>query len=302
VGLSIYLNGRWTDRREDAVVPLHDHGFLYGDGIFEGIRGYAGRVFRLDDHLRRLYDSARGIHLEIPISCSEMKTLVVEACRRTGDADLYVRLIVSRGSGDLGIDPRKCTGGAGIYIIAGAIQLYPPEKYQQGLKVVTVPTRRNRPDALPAQIKSLNYLNNILGKMEANRLDADEGLMLNAEGYVTEATADNVFVVRDGILSTPSPHFGLLNGITRQVVIELASSMDIPVREVGMVVQDLVCADEVFLTGTGAELIPVVDLDGAPVADGRPGPVFSRLLEAFRATTRSEGEPYLDMVGEIQGR
>lgn len=297
MGLSIYLNGTWVTRREDAVVPLYDHGFLYGDGIFEGIRGYAGRIFRLDEHLRRLYDSARGIHLEIPVSRSRMKELVVEACRRSEDPDLYIRLIVSRGPGDLGIDPRKCTEGAGIFIIAGAIQLYPPQKYEEGLKVVTVPTRRNRPDALPAQIKSLNYLNNIFGKMEANRLGADEGLMLDGSGYVTEATADNVFMVRDGIVSTPAGHFGLLMGITRQVVLDLARDLDIATREVGMLVQDLVSADEIFLTGTGAELIPVVDLDGEMVGDGRPGPVFGKLLTAFRNLTRTEGEPFLETVG-----
>lgn len=298
MGLSIYLNGTWVTRRQDAVVPLYDHGFLYGDGIFEGIRGYVGRVFRLDEHLRRLYDSARGIHLEIPVSRSHMKELVVEACRRSGDPDLYIRLIVSRGPGDLGIDPRKCTEGAGIYIIAGAIQLYPPQKYEEGLKVVTVPTRRNRPDALPAQIKSLNYLNNIFGKMEANRLGADEGLMLDGSGYVTEATADNVFMVRDGVLSTPAAHFGLLAGITRRVVLDLAGTMGIATREVGMLVQDLISADEVFLTGTGAELIPVIDLDGEMIADGRPGPIFRRLLAGFRALTRTEGEPFLEKVGE----
>ncbi|MCZ6651253.1 MAG: branched-chain-amino-acid transaminase [Acidobacteria bacterium] len=298
MGLSIYLNGTWATRREDAVVPLYDHGFLYGDGIFEGIRGYAGRVFRLEEHLRRLYDSARGIHLEIPVTRSRMKDLVVEACRRSGDSDLYIRLIISRGPGDLGIDPRKCTEGAGIYIIAGAIQLYSPQKYEEGLKVVTVSTRRNRTDALPAQIKSLNYLNNIFGKMEANRLGADEGLMLDGCGYVTEATADNIFMVRDGVLSTPAAHFGLLAGITRQVVLDLAGAMGIATREVGMLVQDLICADELFLTGTGAELIPVVNLDGEIIADGRPGPVFRKLLAAFSSLTRTEGEPFLEKVGE----
>jgi branched-chain amino acid aminotransferase len=293
MSLSIYLNGRWVDRREDAVVPLYDHGFLYGDGVFEGIRAYSGRIFRLDEHLRRLYDSAKGIHLQIPMPPAEMKGLLVEACRRTGEKDLYIRLVVSRGPGDLGIDPRKCTAGPGIYIIAGAIQLYPPAKYEEGLKVVTVPTRRNRPDVLPAQIKSLNYLNNILGKMEANRLGADEGIMLDGAGYVTEATADNVFLVRDGQVRTPATYFGLLVGITRQTVLELAREMDIPTLETGMVMQDLVSADEIFLTGTGAELIPVVELDGEKVGDGTPGPVFRRLLAAFRDLTRSQGEPYL---------
>ncbi|MFQ5719013.1 MAG: branched-chain-amino-acid transaminase [Acidobacteriota bacterium] len=293
MGLCIYLDGEFVDQRDEATVSLYDHGFLYGDGIFEGIRAYGGKVFRLDEHLRRLYDSARGIHLTLPISPEQMKDLVLKTCERTSEPDLYIRLIVSRGVGDLGIDPRKCTAGPRIYIIAGGIQLYAPEKYRDGLRVVTVTTRRNRPDSLPAQIKSLNYLNNIFGKIEANRLGADEGIMLNEAGYVAEATADNVFIVRDGELRTPAAHYGLLGGITRRVVVDLAREMAIPALEVGLVVQDLATADEMFLTGTGAELIPVVDFDGHPVGDGQPGPVFKRLLSAFRDRAAREGTPYL---------
>jgi branched-chain amino acid aminotransferase len=296
MSLCIYLNGRHVDRREDALVSIYDHGFLYGDGVFEGIRAYAGRIFRLDEHINRLYGSARGIHLEIPMPPEEMKALVLETCRRTGEADLYIRLVVSRGVGDMGIDPRKCASGAGVFIIAGGIQLYPEEKYEQGLRVVTVATRRNRPDVLPAQIKSLNYLNNILGKIEANRLGADEGIMLDTDGYVAEATADNLFIVRRGELLTPAPHYSMLVGITRDAVLELAREMKIPAREVGLVTQDLATAEEMFLTGSGAELIPVVDFDDHPVGDGRPGPIFRRLLEAFRKKTRSEGEPYLEVA------
>lgn len=293
MGLCIYLNGKFVDRREDASVSLHDHGFLYGDGVFEGIRAYNGRVFRLEEHIKRLYNSARGIHLSIPIPAEKMQALVVETCRRTGESDLYIRLVVSRGVGDLGIDPRKCRSGPSTYIIAGGIQLYPPEKYEDGLRVVTVATRRNRPDALPPQIKSLNYLNNIFGKIEANRLGADEGIMLDEAGYVTEATADNVFIVRGGEILTPATHYGLLVGITRGVVLDLAREMGIPAQETGLVVHDLATADEMFLTGTGAELIPVVDFDEQPVGDGRPGPVFERLLVAFREKTATEGVPYL---------
>jgi branched-chain amino acid aminotransferase len=227
----------------------------------------------------------------------EMRALVLETCRRTGEENLYIRLIVSRGIGDMGIDPRKCTQGAGIYIIAGGIQLYPEEKYQTGLRVVTVATRRNRPDVLPAQIKSLNYLNNILGKIEANRLGADEGIMLDTDGYVAEATADNLFIVRRGELLTPAPHYSMLVGITRDTVIELAREAGIAVRETGLVIHDLATADEFFLTGSGAELIPVVDYDDHPVGDGRPGPIFRRLLKAFREQTRSEGVPYLETAG-----
>jgi branched-chain amino acid aminotransferase len=297
MGLCIYLNGRYLDRREDALVSIYDHGFLYGDGIFEGIRGYSGRIFRLDEHVERLYQSARGIHMEIPVPPEEMRALVVETCRRTGEENLYIRLIVSRGIGDMGIDPRKCTQGAGIFIIAGGIQLYPEEKYETGLRVVTVATRRNRPDIFPAQIKSLNYLNNILGKIEANRLGADEGVMLDTDGYVTEATADNLFIVRRGELFTPAPHYSMLVGITRNAVIELARQQGVPVHECGMVLHDLAVADEFFLTGSGAELIPVVDFDDHPVGDGKPGPVFRGLLKAFRELTRTEGVPYLEPAG-----
>jgi branched-chain amino acid aminotransferase len=293
MGLCIYANGTFHSSRDSATVPLYDHGFLYGDGIFEGIRAYHGRVFRLAEHIDRLYRSALGIHLDIPHSPDEVKDLVLETCRRTEEENLYIRLIVSRGPGDMGIDPRKCRSGPGVYIIAGAIQLYPPEKYEKGLRVVTVSTRRNRVDALPAQIKTLNYLNNILGKIEANRRAADEGVMLDGNGYVTEATADNIFIVRQGELYTPAPYFGLLVGITRGLVLGLARDMDIPAHETGLIVHDLATADEMFLTGTGAELAPVVDYDDAPVGDGRPGPIFRRLLQAFRERTRREGDPYL---------
>lgn len=294
MGLCIYLDGKFVDRREDASVSLYDHGFLYGDGIFEGIRAYNGRVFRLEEHIKRLYNSARGIHLTLAMSPDEMQALVLETCRRTGETDLYIRLVVSRGTGDLGIDPRKCTSGARTYIIAGSIQLYPEQKYRDGLRVVTVATRRNRPDALPPQVKTLNYLNNILGKIEANRLGADEGIMLNDAGYVAEATADNVFIVRNGEILTPAPHYGLLVGITRQIVLNLATEMGLVAREVGLVVHDLTSADEMFLTGTGAELIPVVDFDDHVVGDGRPGPVFKRLLAAFREKASTEGIPYME--------
>ncbi|MFQ5671119.1 MAG: branched-chain-amino-acid transaminase [Acidobacteriota bacterium] len=296
MGLCIYVNGRFFERREDATVSLYDHGFLYGDGVFEGIRSYAGRIFRLDKHLDRLYRSARGIQLSIPMPVSEMKSLVVETCRRTAEENLYVRLVVSRGIGDLGIDPGKCSSGPGIFIIAGTIQLYPEEKYTEGLSVVAVSTRSVRPDVLPARIKSLNYLNNILGKVEATRRGADEGIMLDGAGYVTEATADNIFMVRGGQILTPAAHYALLLGITRSVVIEIAHSLDLPLRETGLIIHDLATADEIFLTGTGAELIPVVRFDGHAVGDGRPGPIFHRLLSAFRERSRGEGEPYIQVA------
>lgn len=291
MALSIYLDGKFVDKREDATVSIFEHGLLYGDGVFEGIRAYNGLVFRLEDHIDRLYNSAKGIHLQIPIPKKEMTELVLETTRRTGLDDCYIRLLVTRGVGDLGIDPRKCEK-PGIYIIATGIALYPEDRYEQGLKVVTVSTRRTRPDMLNPQFKSLNYLNNIMGKIEANRMNADEGIMLNAEGYVTECTADNIFAIRNRELYTPPPYHGILEGITRKVIIEIANEFNIPVHERGMVLQDFIAADEVFLTGSGAELIPVVEIDDVPVADGKVGDGFRELRKQFRERTKHDGIPF----------
>jgi len=291
MALSIYLDGKFVDRKEDAVVSIFEHGLLYGDGVFEGIRAYNGLVFRLEDHMDRLYNSAKGISLEIPVDKAKMTELVLETCRRTGLDDCYIRLLVTRGVGDLGIDPRKCEKPA-IYIIATDIALYPEDRYEQGLKVVTVSTRRTRPDMLNPQFKSLNYLNNILGKIEANRMGADEGIMLNAEGYVTECTADNIFAVKNRELYTPPSYHGILEGITRKVIIEIAKEHGVPVHERGMVLQDFIGADEVFLTGSGAELIPVVEIDGKPVADGKVGDGFKELRKLFQERTQYDGIPF----------
>ncbi|BBB32365.1 branched-chain amino acid aminotransferase [Thermotomaculum hydrothermale] len=291
MALSVYLDGKWVSSREEALVPVFDHGLLYGDGIFEGIRAYNGLVFRLEDHIDRLYNSAKGISLEIPVSKKEMIDLVLESARRTGLDDCYIRLLVTRGVGDLGIDPRKCAKPS-IYIIATGIALYPEDRYEKGLDVVVVSTRRVRPDMLNPMFKSLNYLNNILGKIEANRMGADEGIMLNAEGYVTECTADNIFAVKNGELYTPPVYHGILEGITRKVIMEIAREHDIPVHEQGMVVQSFLSADEVFLTGSGAELIPVVTIDGKPVNDGKPGQVFKQLREWFKERTKYDGIPF----------
>src|SRR5262245_39938236 len=217
MALSIYLNGQHLDDKEKAQISLYEHGFLYGDGVFEGIRAYNGRIFRMRDHVDRLYKSAESILLEIPHGREELNGILLETVKRTGLKDAYIRLVVSRGPGDLGIDPRKCAKAA-VYIIAGAIRLYPEEKYRNGLKTIMCSTRRNRPDALNPQVKTLNYLNNILGKIEAIRAGVDEGIMLNDAGYVTEGTADNLFVVRDGKLCTPPTHVGILDGITRKVI------------------------------------------------------------------------------------
>src|SRR5437867_4599398 len=297
MGLAIYLDGRYVTKREDAAVALFDHGFLYGDGVFEGIRVYGGRVFRFDDHMDRLYRSARGISLEIPMDRQTLNEVVLETVRRSGLDSGYIRLIVSRGEGDLGIDPRKCAA-ASVYVIVDKIAVYPKEKYDAGLRVITASTRRQRPDTLDPQIKSLNYLNNILAKQEAIRQGADEAIMLNDSGYITEATADNLFVVRGGEVATPPVHLGLLEGITRRVVLDLAHQMAIPAHERILVMQDVYGAEEVFLTGTGAELVPVVEADGRRVGDGRPGPVFGRLLEAFRERTTWDGVLFRTEVSE----
>jgi branched-chain amino acid aminotransferase len=296
MALAIYLDGRFVTKREEALVSVFDHGFLYGDGVFEGIRVYGGRIFRMDDHLERLYASARGILLEIPIDRDALHKALVETVRRSGLDEAYVRLIVSRGYGDLGIDPRKCRK-ASVYIIADKIAVYPKEKYEQGLKIITAATRRQRPDSLNSQIKSLNYLNNILGLQEAIRAGADEAIMLNDSGYVTEATADNIFIVKAGEVLTPPAHLGLLKGITRGVVLDMAGEMGIAAAERVLVMQDVYTADEVFLTGTGAELVPVVEVDGRSIGAGRPGPCFLRLLEAFRERTKWDGTPVRADVG-----
>ena len=290
MALAIYLDGRFVGKREDATVALFDHGFLYGDGVFEGIRVYNGRIFRLADHMQRLYDSALGISLEIPMDREAMQKLVVETAKRSGLDEAYIRVVVSRGSGDLGIDPRKCKKAA-VYIIADKIAVYPKEKYEKGLKVITSSIRRQRPDSLNSQIKSLNYLNNILGIQEATRAGADEAIMLNDVGYITEATADNLFVVAGGEVLTPPAYLGLLKGITRGVVLELARDMGMRSDERVLVMQDVYAAEEVFLTGTGAELVPVVEVDGRRIGKGTPGPVFLKLLQAFRERTQWDGVP-----------
>ena len=291
MAVSIFLNGEYLDDREKAVVPLHDHGFLYGDGVFEGIRAYAGRVFRMKDHMDRLFLSARAILLEIPYSREELDKILLETVSRTGLEDAYIRLIVSRGTGDLGIDPRKCAR-PGVYIIAGSIALYPAEKYQKGLRCTIASTRRNRPDCLNPSIKSLNYLNNIMAKIEAIQAGVDEAIMLNETGVVTEGTADNIWAVLDGVLCTPPSHVGILDGITRKVIMELCEENGLRHRERVLVVHDLMRAEEVFLCGTGAELIPVTEIDQRIVGNGRPGPKFQQLLELFRARTRVDGEPF----------
>lgn len=285
----IYLNGKYVPE-EEARVSVFDHGFLYGDGVFEGIRAYNGRVFKLDEHLERLYESAKSIMLEVPESFAEMKEATLETIRQNGLTDAYIRIVVSRGTGDLGLDPRKCPKATTV-IIASTIVLFPQELYEKGLSVITVATRRNVPDALDPKIKSLNYLNNILVKIEANRAGVLEAIMLNAQGYVSEGSGDNVFIVKRGKILTPPTYVGALEGITRQVVMDLAAKAGYVLLERPFTRHDLYIADECFLTGTAAEVIPVIEVDGRRIGSGVPGPVTLDLIARFRALVGAEGTP-----------
>ncbi len=285
--MKIYLDGRFVDESE-AKVSVFDHGLLYGDGVFEGIRLYGGNVFRLDEHLERLEFSAKAIMLTLPLTRRELAEVTCETCRQNGLTDAYIRLVVTRGVGDLGLAPWLCPKPS-LFIIASKIALYPQEHYDNGLSIVTVPTRRINPAALPSTVKSLNYLNNILGKIEARQFGALEAIMLNDQGYVAECTADNVFAVHKGELITPAAAHGALKGITRGTIFDVAVELGLPIRESNMTRYDLWCADECFLTGTGAEVIPVVKLDGREIGAGKPGPITQRVLASFRRRVLVEG-------------
>ncbi len=285
--MKIYLDGQFYDK-EHAKVSVFDHGLLYGDGVFEGIRFYHGRVFRLEDHIVRLYDSAKAICLTIPMSREEMTEAVLETIRQNELKDGYVRLVVTRGSGDLGLNPALCPR-ATVFIIASKITLYPEEMYRNGLAVVTCATRRIAHGALSPMVKSLNYLNNVLAKIEAQQAGAGEGLMLNEQGYVAECTGDNVFTVKNGAIFTPPISSGALAGITRQVVFEIAAELGLSISEPDMTRYDIYTSDECFLTGTAAEIIPAVRLDSRTLGDGKPGPVTQRLIARFRQLTESSG-------------
>ena len=287
--MKIYVGGRLVPR-EEAKVSVFDHGLLYGGGVFEGIRAYNGRVFLLDEHLDRLYASARAIALNIPVAQRRMAEIVVETCRANRVRDGYIRLIVTRGAGALGLNPYACKNPQ-VICIAGSIQLYPKELYEKGLSVVTGGTVRNHNEAINPRIKSLNYLNNILGKIEAMNAGAMECLLLNAQGYVAEATGDNVFIVRGEELVTPPTWCGALRGITRDAVIRLAGELGYAAREDVLTRYDVYTANEVFLTGTAAELIGVAEVDGRRIGQGRPGPVMRRLAAAFADLARSTGTP-----------
>jgi branched-chain amino acid aminotransferase len=290
--MKVYINGKFRDEAE-ATISVFDHGLLYGDGIFEGIRAYHGRVFKLKEHIDRLFYSAKAILLTIPMSHQELQRAVVETCRHNEVHDGYIRLVVTRGVGTLGLNPNSCKEPS-VIIIVGKIQLYPAELYQKGMDIITVPTVRNLHSALNPAIKSLNYLNNILAKIEANNAGCEEAIMLNAEGFVAECTGDNVFIVKDNQLLTPPLTAGALYGITRRVVLDLAVELGFKVAETNLTRYDLFNADECFLTGTGAELVPVVRLDGRVIGTGKPGAITERLVAQYRTLTKVSGEPIYD--------
>lgn len=284
----IWLDGNIVDEAE-AKISVFDHGLLYGDGIFEGIRFYEGRVFRLREHIERLFLSAKAILLKLPWSVDEVMDYTLDTIRANGLNEGYIRLVITRGVGDLGLNPYLCEVPS-MFIIASGISLYPEEYYEKGLEVVTCGTRRPTPASLSPQVKSLNYLNNIMAKVEAMKAGAKEGLMLNEQGYVAECTGDNVFVIKKGAVTTPPVNDGSLDGITRQVMFELCEKAGVPIREASLTRYDLYTANESFLTGTAAEVIPMVKLDEREIGDGKPGPITLKLIEAFRALVRSEGE------------
>jgi len=286
--MEIYIDGQWYSR-EAAKVSVFDHGLLYGDGVFEGIRVYNRRIFRHAAHLDRLYASARALALTIPMSRRELQGAVEETVRRNRRDDVYVRLVVTRGVGELGIDPLSCPKPS-VIIIVNDVRVYPRELYAAGITVMTAATRQVSHEAVDPRIKSLNYLKNILAKIDAQQAGAHEAIMLNAGGFIAECTADNLFVVRGGMLLTPSPQDGALAGITRGVILELAGEARIAAAEARLTRYDLYTADEAFVTGTGAELMPIAIADGRPLADGKPGPITRRLTEAFHALARHEGK------------
>ena len=290
--MKVYIDGKFYDEG-NAKISVFDHGLLYGDGIFEGIRAYNGRVFKLQEHIDRLYYSAKAILLNVPLNHGEMTRAVVNTCRENNIRDGYIRLVVTRGPGGLGLNPNKCKTPS-VIVIADKIQLYPAEMYEKGLEIVTVPTTRNSHNAVNPAIKSLNYLNNILAKIEANNAGCEEAIMLNAQGYIAECTGDNLFILKAGQMFTPPLSAGALYGITRATVIDLARELGISVSEPDLTRYDVFNADECFLTGTGAEVIPVVKLDGRVIGNGKPGKITTTLVQRYKALTASTGHPIYD--------
>lgn len=283
--MQIYIDGEYFEKSE-AKISVFDHGLLYGDGVFEGIRVYANRVFKLDEHLERLYESAKAIDLKIPLPVEKLKEDVLKTVHLNEMADSYIRLIVTRGMGNLGLNPYTCRSPS-IIIIVDKIALYPPELYEKGLALITVATQRNLPEAINPRIKSLNYLNNILAKIEAINAGVEEAIMLNSFGLVSECAGDNIFAVRKGVLITPSISMGVLEGITRNVVINMARERGIEVKPIVMTRHDLFIADEVFLTGSAAEIVPVVKVDGRVIGDGKPGRLTRSFIKEYHELVKS---------------
>lgn len=289
--MRVYINGKFYEKK-DAKISVFDHGLLYGDGVFEGIRTYNRLVFKLKEHIDRLFESAHTIMLKIPLTKEKMIKVVILTLKENNLKDAYIRLVVTRGEGDLGLDPRKCIGGATIIIIADKIVLYPEKLYKEGLEIITVPTIRNLPEALNPQIKSLNYLNNILAKIEAVNVGYQEAIMLDSLGYVAECTGDNIFIARNNHLYTPPQCMGTLRGITRDTVLDIARKTKIPVHEHVLTRHEVYISSECFLTGTAAEIIPVVKVDGRVIGDGKPGKLTLSLMKKFKELTKEEGIRY----------
>ena len=290
MSLKVYINGEYFEKNE-AKVSVFDHGLLYGDGVFEGIRSYARLIFKLKEHIDRLYESSQGIMLNIPLSKEDMIKAVVKTLKLNQLDNAYIRLIVTRGIGDLGLDPRKCKS-ASIIIITDNIKLYPEKMYKEGLSIITVPTPRNIPEALNPQIKSLNYLNNILAKIEALNCGYEEALMFTAHGYVAECTGDNIFIIKDNNLITPPAYLGILKGITRACVMDIAKKIGMTVKEEVITRHNIFTASECFLTGTAAEIIPVVRVDKRIIGDGKPGKIILNLMKEFKKLTKTDGVKY----------
>lgn len=289
MSFEVYIDGKYYPK-DQAKVSVYDHGLLYGDGVFEGIRAYNGRVFRLDEHLERLYQSARSVAIEVPMGLAEMRQVVLNTLRRNNLRDSYIRLMVTRGVGDLGLDPRKCHKPT-LIVITDTIKLYPADAYEHGLRIIVASTRKNSPDCLSPRIKSMNYLNNILAKIEAIGAGVAESVMLDKNGFLTECTSENIFIVKNRVLYTPTAVVGILEGITRSVVMELAQRSGIEVQMAFLTPHDLFTAEEAFVTGTGAEILPVVEVGVRKIGDGKVGSVTRQLLSSFRELTQREGTP-----------
>ena len=287
--MKIYLNGKFVSK-DQAKISVFDHGLLYGDGVFEGIRSYDRLVFKLKEHIDRLYETAHTLMLKIPLSKKEMTQAIVKTLRENKLDNAYIRVLVTRGEGDLGLDPRKCTGSPAVIIIADKITLYPKELYRKGLEIITVPTVRNHPEALNPRLKSLNYLNNILAKIEANNSGFCEAIMLDNQGFVAECTGDNIFIVKGGSMYTPAQ--GRLRGITRDAVMQVAHKGKIATVECHLTRHEIFNADECFLTGTAAEIIPVVKVDGRVIGTGQPGTVTKKMMQLFHQVTQKDGVKY----------